>query len=378
MGKVKYLFWLWVMLSLLTACGIQKEETTEDYLSKAKTGEMNLQYANEYRVDYYGDCSMVTIGEDEQYFLFPKGESVPENLPAGITVIETPVDHVYMAASAAMDLVRELNSLDHVSFTGTDIENWTIPDVITAMQEGQIRYGGKYSAPDYEGILNDGCELAVESTMIYHSPDVKEQLELMDIPVLVERSSYEKEPLGRVEWIRLYGLLFDKNSEAELFMKDCEARYNRVKDACKTLDHRPTFCIFYIAANGNVIVKKPGDYVIKMMEEAGGEYVLKNIDGVDDNSLSTMNMQMETFYAYASTADYLFYNSTIVGDVSSISDLLNKNELLGEFKSVQSQNVYCVHQNMFQQTTAVSDMMEDFYKVLAENSHDTVYLSHLE
>ena len=36
---------------------------------------------------------------------------------------------------------------------------------------------GKYSAPDYELILVQGCDLAVESTMIYHTPEVKEQLE---------------------------------------------------------------------------------------------------------------------------------------------------------------------------------------------------------
>lgn len=54
--------------------------------------------------------------------------------------------------------------------------------------------------PDYELILENDCDLAIESTMIYHSPEVKEQLESFEIPVLVERSSYEEHPLGRLEW----------------------------------------------------------------------------------------------------------------------------------------------------------------------------------
>ena len=75
------------------------------------------------------------------------------------------------------------------------------------MEDGRMLYAGKYNAPDYERILSGSCDLAVESTMIYHSPEVKEQLERLGIPVLVERSSYERHPLGRMEWLKLYGVL---------------------------------------------------------------------------------------------------------------------------------------------------------------------------
>lgn len=51
--------------------------------------------------------------------------------------------------------------------------------------------------------------------MIYHTPEVKEQLEKFGIPVLVERSSYETDPLARMEWVKLYGILLGKQQEAE-------------------------------------------------------------------------------------------------------------------------------------------------------------------
>ena len=53
--------------------------------------------------------------------------------------------------------------------------------------------------------------------MIYHNPEVKEKLEDLGIPVLVEMSSYESHPLGRLEWIRVYGLLTDREKEADEF-----------------------------------------------------------------------------------------------------------------------------------------------------------------
>ena len=49
--------------------------------------------------------------------------------------------------------------------------------------------------------------------MIYHSPEVKEQLEKLGVPVLVERSSYEQDPLGRMEWVKVYGALVGKLSD---------------------------------------------------------------------------------------------------------------------------------------------------------------------
>ena len=76
-----------------------------------------------------------------------------------------------------------------------------------AMEQKKMIYAGKYNAPDYELILNVGCALAIESTMIHHNPEVQEKLEQFGIPVMVERSSYEADPLRRMEWITLYGEL---------------------------------------------------------------------------------------------------------------------------------------------------------------------------
>ena len=72
----------------------------------------------------------------------------------------------------------------------------------------------KYSEPDYERISASGCTLAIENTMINHTPDVKEKLQKLGLVVLTEQSSSEPEALGRVEWIKLFGVLFDKEDEA--------------------------------------------------------------------------------------------------------------------------------------------------------------------
>ena len=240
-----------------------------------------------------------------------------------------------------------------------------------------MAYAGKYNAPDYERILADGCDLAVESTMIFHSPEVKEQLERLDIPVLVERSSYESHPLGRMEWIRLYGVLLGKEELAEKRFAQETAALDGILNQEST---GKTAAFFYINTNGAVNVRKPGDYVAKMIGMAGGTYVPSGSQG-EENALSTMNMQMEAFYAAAKDADFLIYNSAIEGELTSLDQLLEKSSLLKDFRAVKNGNVWCTGKNLFQETMGLGAMMQDLHRLFSQERPDPsqmTYLRHLE
>lgn len=230
------------------------------------------------------------------------------------------------------------------------------------MEQGGMRYAGKYSAPDYELILSEGCDLAIESTMITHSPQVKEQLERFGIPVLVERSSYESHPLGRMEWIKLYGLLLGKTDEAAAFFEEQTAD---LPDLSGTQGEKKRVAFFSVNSRGIVTVRKSGDYVSKMIELAGGEYVFSDLG--DDNALSTMNMEMEAFYSGARDADIIIYNSTIEGELHSLEELLEKSELLADFRAVREGHVYCVGQNLFQESTGLGALIRDMNRIFTED-----------
>ena len=100
-----------------------------------------------------------------------------------------------------MALIDAVDGLGSVRLSSVDKSGWYVENAVTAMEKGDILFGGKYSEPDYELMVSEGCDLAVESTMIYHSPKVKEMIELLGIPVLVDSSSRESHPLGRSEWM---------------------------------------------------------------------------------------------------------------------------------------------------------------------------------
>lgn len=335
---------------------------------------MELLYADQFSVDYYRDGNaMISIKDGRHYLVVPDKGQVPQGLPPDVTVIRQPLKNIYLAATSAMDLFRSLDSVGRVTLSGTDAPGWYIEEARQAMEEGRMAYAGKYNTPDYELILSGSCDLAIESTMIYHSPEVREQLEKLGIPVLVERSSYEGHPLGRMEWVKLYGLLLGKEEEAE-------SGFNRqMKDLEPVMDQKPTgktVAFFYITSNGSVNVRKSGDYVARMIDMAGGTYVPQNLDE-NKNALSTMNMQMEAFYAAAKDADYIIYNSTIDGELKSLDQLLDKSSILADFKAVKEGNVWCTGKNLFQETMGLGTMILDLNRMLTEDGPDSSGMTYL-
>ena len=307
----------------------------------------------------------INIADGQKFLLVPEGVPEPET-DSDITVIHQPVENIYVAASSSMDLFDGIGSLDEVKMTSTKLSDWSLPSVQNAIESGNMTYVGKYSTPDYETILSENCGLALESTMIYHSPETKEQLESLDVPVMVERSSYETHPLGRPEWIKLYGLIMGREKEAEEFFNEKMKIFGEVsEDTDIPENERKTVAFFYITSNGYANIRKPDDYISKMIELAGGRYIFTEDDlNIEDNALSTMNMEMESFYQKAKDADYIIYNSTIDGELENVSQLIEKNELLADFRAVKNNNVWCTEKNMFQQTTGASEMIHDIYLIV--------------
>ena len=124
-------------------------------------------------------------------------------------------------------------------------------------------------------------------------------------------------------------------------------------------------------------MRKSGDYIPKMIRMAGGEYVPSGLTG-EDNALSTMNMDLESFYAAARDADYLIYNSTVDGELDTVEELLKKSELLGDFKAVKEGHVYCTGKNMYQETSESGTMVYDLYQMYSGREDGMEFLYKLK
>lgn len=346
--------------------GVTKEATPSMDALGESTGHLQLAYAKNFSIDYYdGGYKLLTTKDGTQILTVPEGKEVPDNLDESIIVLQQPVNNIYLVSSAVMDMFRELNAFDTIGFSAQKAENWYVEGAKAAMENGDILYAGKYSSPDYELLVSKKCSLAIENSMILHSPDVKEMLEDFDIPVIIEYSSYETDPLGRVEWIKFFGALTGKEEEAE---KAFEKQTEIVKHVTATKKTDKTVAFFYITSNGLVQVRQSNDYIPKMIELAGGRYIFENLG--DDSKRSTMNMQVEEFYNKAKDADYLIYNSTIDGGVKTVDELIEKCSVLSDFKAVKSGDVWCTEKDVYQQSMSIGFLIEDIHNML-QGADDT-------
>ena len=336
-----------------------------------------LDYATQFTADRYeGGYTLLTLTESgEQFLVTPEDAAEVEGLPESVTVLRQPVRNIYLVSTSVMDLFLALDELDSVTLSGTRAEGWYLDEARAAMEAGRIAYAGKYSAPDYEKILAANCGLAIENTMIYHTPEVKEQLERFGIPVLVERSSYESGPLARMEWIKFYGILLGKE---ELAQQVFDRQAERIAPLLDQQSTGKSCAFFSISANNLANVRKGGDYVARMIEMAGADYVFADLTD-SGNSLSTMNLPLEDFYAGARDADFLIYNSTIEGVVSTTDELVAKCSLLTDFKAVQNGHVWCVAQSFFQQSMELADFILELHRLFTEDAPDGLqYFIHVE
>jgi len=348
---------------------------------------MELSYAENFAVDYYegGYKLLTTRLNGDRILIVPKHQQAPkdaealvspsaEGEPGKLIVLQEPVKNLYLVASSVMDMFAQLDSMDAISMCGLKEEDWYIPAAKQAMKEGTLLYAGKYSQPDYELLLSQNCSMAIENSMIYHTPEVMEKLDEFGIPTLVEYSSYEEHPLGRVEWVRFFGALLDQEEKADqLFEKQKEA-LKRVEAEEST---GKTVAFFYITSNGLVQVRQSTDYIPKMIELAGGKYVFENL-GDPDSRRSTVNLQLEDFYDGAQDADFLVYNTTIDRQVQTLEDLLKKCSLLKDFKAVKNHQVWCTAEDMYQQSMSAGNLIGDFHRMLTGDNEETRYLYRLE
>ena len=364
-------------VSALSGCAEnkpQEEDNAPQQLVFSESAE--LMYAKQFSIDRYeGGYSLISTADGGKYLIVPQEAEVPEDLDADTKIIRQSCGNIYLAATSVMGLFDALDECGQIRFSGTKAENWYIPSAREAMEKGDILYAGKYREPDYELLVSEDCRLSIQSTMINHTPEVKEKLEELGITVFTDLSSYEEHPLGRSEWIKVYGEMTGQQEKAEKLFNE-QVSYLDSGDAFESTGKTAVY--FYVSDSGQIVTRKSGDYVTKMIELAGGENVFYDLGS--GSASSSVTMEPEKFYETAKDADFIIYNSTISGSLSSLDELIEKYPLLTDFKAVQNGSVWCTSDNLFQETMKLGVIIHDMNSVFTGNtdSDPPEFLYHLE
>ena len=147
-----------------------------------------------------------------------------------------------------------------------------------------------------------------------------------------------------------------------------ESIFNEQLGEFESIDKADTdksVAFFYINTAGQPVTRKPGDYITKMIELAGGKNAFKTIGS--EGSSSSITMEAEQFYSLAKDADIIIYNSTIDGEVTNVEQLVAKNEILSDFKAVREGNVWCTKPALYQDSGKLGTAISELNLIFSDN-----------
>ena len=207
----------------------------------ASDSNLSLKYAQRFMVEEWSGLKLITVrptwkedGKVFRYLLVPRGKSVPEKHPSA-QIITVPVQSIVSLSTthlAYIDAAKQTDFLVGVS----SFKYINTASVRRRIDAGKIKEVGHFPSLRIETLLELSPDviLTPASGSIY---DVHPKLMEADLPTVLIIDDKESHPLGRLEWIKFLGLLFDTSSHAETLFSSIEDRY--MKLVRKTIDISP-------------------------------------------------------------------------------------------------------------------------------------------
>ena len=280
---------------LFASCGGRQEKANREGFDT-----IPLQYSKLLQFQQRGDgVRMVTIRNPwkpqeqlHRYVIVKKGEQ-KENLPEG-TVVEVPLERMTVFTSVHCRLMQDLGALDRVSGV-CDFEYVQSEEIRRRVEEHLIGNMGSALNPNVELILSgkaDGLLVSPFEKSGYGT------LERTGIP-LIECADYmEPSALGRMEWVKFYGMLVDREAEADSMFRQVEQRYNELKTMASEVKEKPTLLCDLM--NGAAWYVPGGQSTVgKVYQDAGANYLF-----ADRKESGSIRLSFETVYSRGRDADF--------------------------------------------------------------------------
>lgn len=386
---------------LFAACDKKENEQqgiTVEYSQLTSTGKEENTFAELFSIEHLKDenekaYSKIEVFDKEKkldtsWLLLPEGVDKVSGAPAGVNIMTfRDRQNIMVSSASTMALINAMDALSKVPMTTADT-TWRIQEIKDAIDKGTVKEVGKYSKPDYEQIISIGAEkhvtFAVFSTMLDSVPDVYDQLtKTCNLRIMRDQSSYESHPLGRTEWIKIYGEIFDMRDKSDAVFNGQVEILNETTSKINVPEaERKTVLIFYTTSTKDTFyVRNAADYVTELVNLGGGKQVAEIGPGKSGNT----KMTQEWFIQECSQADYVLYNWTSgasgVKD-ESLQGLIDARlgDWFKDFKAYKEGNVWRTSNDFYQKMDKMGEMVADIYKMLyGENVSDTLtYVNRLK
>ncbi len=304
--------------------------------NQSKEKNNSNHFAQGFRIEQLGAIKKLTVFNpwekarniEVDYYLLPGNVAVPDSL-SGKNIIRTPVKRIICMSTSHLGFIGVLNeSQSVVGVSGADyVSN---ADILQNISKGKVVDVGYGQNLNYELILSQHPDLVmlygVGSEVTAH---VK-KLEELGIQVIMNAEYLEETPLGKAEWIKFVGALYEKENEAELFFTGIENDYISLKAKVENSKKKPKVLVGSPYKDSWWI---PGgnSYMANLIKDAGGDYIGKNNDSHESYVIS-----FENALAFGNEAD-VWIN---MGLLATKKDIIATDQRFENFKVLKQGRLF--------------------------------------
>jgi iron complex transport system substrate-binding protein len=317
---------------LFSFIGCKKKETKE--VINAVNTTNSIQYSKSLAIQKQDGYTVVTVSnpwpdavKDFKYILKEKNGIVPDSLQK-YTQIDIPLKSIVVTSTTNIPFLEMLGVEKLlVGFPHTDyISSEKTRALIDA---GSVKNVGQNEKLNIEQLIELAPELIVTFGIDNNNPTL-ENLQKSGLKVLIQADWMEQSPLGKAEWLKLYGVLFGKEKEANQLFDTIVKEYN---DAIKLVaNQNPTSTVLYGSMyQDQWYVAKGSSWVAQFMKDAKGDYLWKDLEGT-----GSLGLSFENILDKAKTAS--FWIAT--GSFKSLAELNNANPHYSQFDAFNNATIY--------------------------------------
>ena len=243
--------------------------------------------------------------------------------------ILVPINRIVVTSTTHIPMIELLN--EEASIVGFPNSNYISSEKTRHLiDKGNITEIGKESSLNTEILLDLHPELVV-GFGVSSADKTLTSIQKAGINVIYNGDWLEETPLGRAEWIKFFGVLFDKEKQADSIFKIIETDYLAVKKLALKSGEKATILSGAIMSKDIWNLPAGKSFEAQFLQDANLNYLWKDTKGKGSLSLS-----FESVFDKAATAD--FWISP--GYFTSKKQLLESNNLYTKFKPFQNDQIY--------------------------------------
>lgn len=280
----------------------------------------------------WGKMLMVHTGEEQRdtlrYRLIRKEEKAPERKGEVEGDLRVPVERIACLSSTHVGMLKALDSKERIAaFTSRD--HLFDAELREAMEKGRVESIGSEGRVDLERVIDSGCELVLRDGMNRAGRGRKERMEAAGISVLPVLEWKEADPIQRLEWIRVFGVLVGKEARADSVYRSRRSRYRDIAGKMQSLNERPKV-LCNALHKGTWYIPGGKSYMVRLIRDAGGAHPWK------DESTGGVGRDLEEVMAGAGDAD-VWLNP---GAANSLAQLKEQDQRLGRIEAFRKGRVF--------------------------------------